>query len=126
MAGCTESRKGGLPTSETECADGKDDDGDGAVDCNDGDCSRSEVCKVAHCRDVCVGISECEGIIEACTEKELAGVLTGCQSSCKDEDTRSQVLMADGVPCLVIGAAFIERVQGSGICLGEEAAADDT
>ena len=109
------------PTKETTCDDGIDEDGDGDVDCKDTDCAPTNVCAIAHCKEVCVQVFECGGIKEACTEKELTGVLAGCQKSCVDDsDTRSQLSMADGVPCFMIEGVFLERVQGQGICVDEE------
>lgn len=108
------------PTKETACDDGVDDDGDGTVDCKDRDCAPTTVCAIARCKEVCVQVFECGGIKEACTDEELVGVLAGCQKSCADEDTRGQLSMADGVPCFVIEGAFLERVQGQGICVDEE------
>ena len=107
-------------TTETVCDDGVDEDRDGATDCSDSDCAASELCAIAQCKKVCAEIFECGDIIDACTEKELVGVLKGCQDSCSDESVRSQVSMADGVPCFVIGGVFLEQVQGQGICLGED------
>ena len=37
------------PTTETECADGLDDDGDGLVDCDDTDCSANNACTPGTC-----------------------------------------------------------------------------
>ena len=34
-----------MPTTETQCVDGMDDDGDGAVDCADSDCQADPACK---------------------------------------------------------------------------------
>ncbi|MDG2304561.1 MAG: hypothetical protein P8R42_07860 [Candidatus Binatia bacterium] len=112
------------PTEETVCDDGKDDDADGKSDCDDRDCSRSTVCKIERCKEVCAAICECELISEVCSEKELAGVLEGCQASCSDEKTRSQVSQADGVPCFVIGGVFLQQVQKEGICLGDDTPGD--
>lgn len=112
------------PTEETVCDDGKDDDADGKSDCDDRDCSRTTVCKIERCKEVCAAICECELISETCSKKEVAGVLEGCQASCSDEETRSQVSQADGVPCFVIGGVFLEQVQKEGICLGDDTPGD--
>ena len=113
-----------VPTTETVCDDGKDDDGDGTVDCKDRDCGPSDVCQIERCKTVCAEICECDLIADTCSEKELAGVLAGCQDSCSKEETRSQLVMADGVPCFVIGSVFLQQVQDNGICLGEQQEAD--
>lgn len=110
-----------LPSSETVCDDGVDEDGDGATDCGDRDCTASTVCQTARCTEVCANIMACADITEACNPKELAYVLKNCQASCADDKVRSQVVMADGVPCMVIGSVFLSQVQSSNICLGEDA-----
>jgi hypothetical protein len=111
-----------LPSSETVCDDGKDEDGDGATDCGDRDCAASTVCQIARCAEVCADIMACADITEACNPKELTYVLKNCQASCADDKIRGQVVMADGVPCIVIGSVFLSQVQSSNICLGEDAA----
>ena len=40
---------GPAPGSETDCANGADDDHDGLADCTDPDCVRNGVCTVATC-----------------------------------------------------------------------------
>ncbi len=112
------------PSEETVCDDGKDEDADGETDCKDRDCAASTICAIERCKEVCAAICECDLIADVCSEKELAGVLKGCQASCSDEKTRSQVSQADGVPCFVIGSVFLQQVQSEGICLGDSASDD--
>ena len=46
-----------LPTTETDCTNGMDDDGDGDTDCDDPDCIADPSCTPAEsvCEDTCVG-----------------------------------------------------------------------
>lgn len=111
------------PQTESVCDDGIDEDGDGAMDCKDRDCAPFEVCQIARCQEVCAEIMACSDITEACTDRELKGVLQGCQASCSDSKVRGQVVMADGVPCMIIGSVFLGQVQSQNLCLGDEAAA---
>lgn len=130
VSGCSKSDSGGedkiapsapaVPSREESCDDGADDDQDGQTDCADRDCARADVCQVARCKEVCAAIGECDDIMDACSDKELKGVVGGCQASCTDEGTRGQVMMADGVPCMIIGSVFLDQVRKSGICLEEE------
>ena len=106
------------PAKESVCDDGVDEDGDGATDCKDRDCAPFEVCQIERCREVCADIMSCSDITEACTERELKGVLQGCQASCSDAKVRGQVVMADGVPCMIIGGVFLGQVQSSNVCMG--------
>lgn len=113
------------PTKETACDDGKDEDADGKTDCKDSDCAPSDVCQIAHCEEVCATIMKCDTIIDSCSEKELEGILAGCQGSCTTEPkTRSQLTAADGVPCFIIGGVFLEQVQSNGLCGGDKPADD--
>ncbi len=51
---------GACPATETNCTDGWDDDGDGMIDCSDGDCTTVAPCNGATCRqdvDVACGTS---------------------------------------------------------------------
>ncbi len=41
-----------------ECSGGRDDDGDGDIDCDDSDCSSLEECNVGECGDVTPGGGE--------------------------------------------------------------------
>lgn len=67
--------------NETSCDDRTDNDGDGAIDCNDTDCSSNPVCMREHCYnlvdddgdgdidcddDQCQGLSVCSGVGEDC------------------------------------------------------------
>lgn len=113
------------PTKETQCDDGADDDGDGKVDCADSDCTPLNVCQIARCKEICATIMACDTIVDACSDKEWKGVLSGCQDGCADDKTRNQVTAADGVPCFVIAGVFLEQVQGNGLCGGEKPAAED-
>ena len=112
------------PSSETACDDGVDEDLDGKADCEDRDCTSSTPCQIARCKDVCAEMMACDLIAEACSDKEVAGVLAGCQASCDRDEGRGQVLQADGVPCFVIGGFFLERVQSEGLCREAEEPAD--
>jgi hypothetical protein len=110
------------PQAESVCDDGIDEDGDGATDCKDRDCAPFEVCQIARCQEVCADIMACSDITDACSDRELKGVLQGCQASCSDSKVRGQVVMADGVPCMIIGSVFLGQVQSQNLCLGDEAA----
>ena len=111
------------PQTESVCDDGIDEDGDGATDCKDRDCAPFEVCQIARCQEVCADIMACSDITDACSDRELKGVLQGCQASCSDSKVRGQVVMADGVPCMIIGSVFLGQVQSQNLCLGDEASA---
>lgn len=85
--------------SETECADGRDNDFDDRADCMDPDCARAPVCTVEHCYnlvdddedgdvdcadDECEGIAICEELGEHC----VSGVDDDSdgETDCNDSD----------------------------------------
>ncbi|MBX2815194.1 MAG: T9SS type A sorting domain-containing protein [Saprospiraceae bacterium] len=66
------------PPFETNCGDGKDNDGDGKIDCEDGDCFNSNDCKVEICDN---GIDDDgDGWID-CSDSECFA-LAGCVEIC--------------------------------------------
>ena len=75
-------------TTETDCGDGLDDDGDGLVDCEDGDCAGDPLCEEADCDD---GLdNDADGLTD-CDDDDCWGTI------CHPAGVRARVLGGGGL-----------------------------
>ncbi len=114
---------GGGSTTETDCGDGVDDDGDGAIDCDDFDCNGSP-----ECSGDCTNSGECCDVADpgSCVDCELYLVsdnsdpLAICSCLCEGPSD-----CPSGWDCIEIGSDGDSACwPGANLCLGDDD--DDT